>query len=187
MKKSIVAISASVLLSLSLSSCGLMFGNNNSDTTTEATVGSNTVIANTAPETITTEPVTTVATEPAVPGKIGDYIVTIENAVTCTGTDGNPIIIVTYNFTNNSDEIESLSSSSARIKLFQNGMELDDAFITRIPDEMNFDLGDFVRDIQPGYSISCQNAYQMNSNEGNVEIYLEDYSSGDSLRYEIEV
>ena len=71
------------------------------------------------------EPTETVRTNPA---NLGDYTVEIKSATVTQDYDGNPAVIITYSWTNNSSETTSpmLSISTA---VFQDGIGMDSAFI----------------------------------------------------------
>lgn len=62
------------------------------------------------------------------PASLGDYVVEIKSATVTQDYDGNPAVIITYSWTNNSSETTSpmLSISTA---VFQNGVGMDSAFI----------------------------------------------------------
>ena len=84
----------------------------------------------------------------------GKYDVEIVTAKTATDFQGNPAIIVTYNFTNNSNANASfLTSVSANA--FQNSVQCNVA--TMMPDIM--DAQPSLAEVQPGGTITLECAY----------------------------
>lgn len=70
--------------------------------------------------------------------------------------NGNPIIVVSYDFTNNTDKNQTPIWAFFG-KAFQDGVELDIAFVT---DDSVYDPGIEQKEIQPGVTLTgCQKAY----------------------------
>ena len=82
------------------------------------------------------------------------YAVTIDGARLGEDYAGNPVVIVTFTFTNNSDDKANFTFA-CNADAYQNGVELDTAIVTDI--ESNG-----LNDIKPGASIQTELAYELN-------------------------
>lgn len=98
-------------------------------------------------------------------GDIGDYHVEIAGARKTTDWDGNPAIIITYSWTNNSEETTS-ALNTIREEAFQDGVSLEYALVD---DELN----DSSTDVRPGYTVDVDAVFTMTSNSV-VEFELKD-------------
>lgn len=107
-------------------------------------------------------------------GNLGDYDVEIKGAVTTTDYEGNPAIVVTYSWTNNSDETTSCMTSVIA-SAFQDGVELETAIIM---DDSVFDASPYMKDVRPGTTIDIQQAFELTSSS-NVEIEISELFSFD--------
>lgn len=106
-------------------------------------------------------------------GDLGDYHVEIKNAVLASDYEGNPAIIITYSWKNNSEDTTSAMSVFME-KAFQNGVQLDTAIVT------NSDIYDSEstwKDIRPGASLDVQRAYELTSETGSVEFEISEFLS----------
>lgn len=119
----------------------------------------------------TTEAVTEV---PACEGTVGNYFISLNGASICYSDEGNPILIVTYGFTNNSDEAESMSYADIIVTVYQKGIELDTAWPSDIPDDVSYDYSNYSRKVQPGTTIEAQNAYELSDVSSQVIIEIEE-------------
>lgn len=80
------------------------------------------------------------------------YAVTIDDCAVTSDYEGKSAIVVTYTFTNNSEDAQSfLSAISA--KCFQNGVQLDIAMVSDIDSQST------LSEIKPGASVTVQEAY----------------------------
>ena len=84
------------------------------------------------------------------------YAVTIDGAQLTTDYDGKPAAIVTYTFTNNSDEEESFATACSA-DVYQNGVECQMAMGV----EGDYDSGTYMQKVQPGATNQVQLAYQL--------------------------
>lgn len=82
------------------------------------------------------------------------YAVTIDSCEQTTNYEGKPAVAITYTFTNNSDKDISFMVAISD-KCFQNGVQLEKAYITGI------DSSRATSDIKPGSSITVQQAYML--------------------------
>ncbi|MGI5958977.1 MAG: DUF5067 domain-containing protein [Massiliimalia sp.] len=129
-------------------------------------------------ETTTSTPVTESATQeapisetveeksPSDSGTLGDYTVSIKDAVQTTDYEGNPALIINFDFTNNSTEAQAfifVTNTTA----FQDGVELEMAFMS----SDNYDGDAQMKKIQPGITLPVQVAYSLTSqNPVTVEV-----------------
>lgn len=112
---------------------------------------------------------------PSVPGvgDLGKYHVEIKGAVRAEDYQGQPAIVVTYRWTNNSDE-----TTSAMVALdgdaFQDGVGLETAIM------MNSDVHDgnaYMTEIRPGASLDVSLAYVLKNTTSVVEFELSELIS----------
>lgn len=91
---------------------------------------------------------------------VGDYAVEIKDAFKTTDFEGKPAIVVTYTWTNNSDETTSALVSLIE-KAFQDGIQLETAFLYDVD---GYDANGAMTEIRPGISLDVQAAFLLNSN-----------------------
>lgn len=103
-------------------------------------------------------------------GEVGAYHVALTGCAFNTDFDGNPIIIVNYDFTNNSEETMS-PLVGVYVKAFQDGIELERGFVI---DTAVCDVGIEQKDIKPGATLAgCQIPFVL-TGESPVEIEVSD-------------
>ena len=83
------------------------------------------------------------------------YEVTIDDARTAEDYKGNPVIIVRFSWTNNSDKATSFAVA-AFPKCFQNGVQLDTGIVVN-----DIDSDGYLADVKPGYGTSLEMAYSL--------------------------
>lgn len=109
------------------------------------------------------------ATTPAVPladsGTLGDFDVQIHDYTIADDYAGDSAIIISYTFTNNSDENAS-ASVNLICSAYQNGVELESAYLT---DDSIHSAGDSLKDVQPGASMEITEAFKLTSDTAPVE------------------
>ena len=92
----------------------------------------------------------------------GDFAVSIDGSTVGADYEGKPALIVSYTFTNNSDEATSfLLAVSA--KAFQDGVQLSPGI------SLDLNAEDLMKEIKPGASIQVQKAYVL-SGESEVTV-----------------
>lgn len=91
--------------------------------------------------------------------KVGEYTIEIKDAFKTTDYEGNPAIVVTYNWTNNSDETTSAMVTFLE-KAFQDGIQLETAFLYDVD---GYDPDPYMADIRPGASLDVQQAFVLRS------------------------
>ena len=104
-------------------------------------------------------------------GNLGDYHVEIKNALLGEDYEGNPALIITYSWTNNSDETTSAMSEFVE-QAFQQGVEMDRATV-RSSDIYNSDA--YTKDIRPGTALDVQCAYVLTSPTAEVEFEVREF------------
>ena len=98
-------------------------------------------------------------------GAEAKYTVTVDDAYVGADYEGNPVIIVTYSWANNSDEATS-ALASLEEKAFQNGVELEDAFIVDGMDTSGWDS-----EVKPGSGTTFQRGYVLaDTSEVSIEV-----------------
>lgn len=106
-------------------------------------------------------------------GDLGDYHVEIKGATLAKDYSGKPAIIVTYAWTNNSNDTTSAMVSVSG-KAFQDGVQLETALIMG---DDSYDAGASMKDVRPGTTIDVQSAYILTSETAVVEFELTDWIS----------
>lgn len=104
-----------------------------------------------------------------------DYAVTIDGARLSTDYEGNECVIVTYTWTNNSEETTS-AAAAVYAKVFQNGVQCETAFVTEDIDSTNYS-----NDVRPGTSVSYEIGYEI-SDHSEIEVEVSElFSLDDTL------
>ena len=106
-------------------------------------------------------------------GDLGDYHLEIRDAALAADYAGNPAIVITYSWTNNSSDTTS-AMVSILAKAFQNGVQLDAAIIG---DDSVYDMAAQTRDVRPGTTIDVECAYLLTSDTAAVEFELSELVS----------
>jgi hypothetical protein len=119
-------------------------------------------------------------TAPATPesegeGAIGDYYVKILGVARTTDYDGNPAVVVTFNWTNNSDKAASFMWST-NTQVFQGGIECETAFIF---DSDVYSAENSMLDIKPGASLDVQSAFVLRDAETPISVEVSELISWD--------
>lgn len=92
------------------------------------------------------------------------YVVTIDGAEMGTDYQGEKAAIVTYTFTNNSDDACNFMTTIGA-KAFQDGVQLEGAIGVD-----GVDSQDLMKDIKPGKSITVKEAYVLADTKNDVEV-----------------
>ena len=101
-----------------------------------------------------TEPMAAEQTQPAETAQ-SDYAVTIDGARVTENMTGDKVVVITYTFTNNSDDKASFTFAIST-EVYQNGVELDkDYFVDDV------DSSASLSNIKPGASIQVEEAYAL--------------------------
>lgn len=106
---------------------------------------------------------------------LGDYHVEIKSAALAEDYEGNPALIVTYSWTNNSEDTTS-PMVSVSCSAFQDGVGLDTAIIT----DGSYDGDSFMTEVRPGTTIDVQSAFVLNNTSSSVEVEIGEWLTLDS-------
>ena len=99
-------------------------------------------------------------------GDVGDYYVVLKDCAFTTDYEGNKTVVVTYDFTNNSEEAIS-AIAALYIQAFQDGIELETAFVM---DDSAYNAETSMKDIKPGVTLEdCQDVFVLTS-DSPIEI-----------------
>lgn len=143
MKRKLMMIAAAAMLAMMLAACGSSV---DADAQTTQDTGSATTAAQ------TDEASTDDTAEPS-DGTLGSYAVEIKGAKLCKDYEGNNAIMITYSWTNNSDETTSPMGSMME-EAFQDGVQLDAAIV-------DFEYNDGLTDVRPGTTIDVDVIYEL--------------------------
>lgn len=149
MKRKLAMIMASAMLMAMLTACG----------SSGDTGANNTTDTGSAPVASTEDNADTASSE----GILAKYDVTIKGAQLCKDYEGNPAIIITYSWTNGSDETTSPMGSMME-EAFQDGVQMETAIV-------DFEYNDGLTDVRPGTTIDVEAIYKMNS-QSKVEFEI---------------
>ena len=92
------------------------------------------------------------------------YDVSIDDATVGEDYKGNPALIVTYSWTNNSDSAKSFASALYP-KCYQDGVQLGTAIVMS-----GIDSDGYMASVKPGHGTTLQMAYELKDTETPVEI-----------------
>lgn len=106
---------------------------------------------------------------------LGDYYVEIKSASLAQDYKGNPAIVVTYAWTNNSDDTTS-SMTAVSCSAFQDGVELETAIIT----DDSYDSDSFMMEVRPGTTIDIQAAFVLPNTTSIVEVEVGEWITFES-------
>lgn len=100
---------------------------------------------------------------------LGKYEVVIDSCRAAYAYDGDPVIIVKYLFTNNSDSADSFTFSIDDA-VYQNGVELSHCYV--VDESANYSSDAKSKDIQPGVTLEVEVAYELNDKTSDISIEL---------------
>lgn len=166
MKKYLV-LSMLLCISFAITSCG---GNTEAtETGTKTEVGQEQDVGNLA-ETKTEKDTSS--------GELGDFTFSINNYSLANDYEGNPAIIVDFDFTNNSEEAANFITVAIP-KLFQDGVQLENAIIM---DNDTYNSNNEMKDIKPGVTLNVQQSWVLSNTTSPVEVELEEFISLDNKK-----
>ena len=105
-------------------------------------------------------------------GTLGDFTVDIKDCQQVEDYKGDPTIIVTYGFTNNSDKAESFMTA-LQAKVFQEGVECESAIVDS---KYEYDSESFMKEIKPGVSFDVQYAYSITEGK-QIDVEVSEFLS----------
>lgn len=179
--KKIFAVIACLAVALSMSACtsggessAAPTGNASSATTVASSSPASSVApASSAAEESSAAPESSEAPTAQDSGTIGDYSVTIGDARLSKDREGNDVIIVSYEFTNNGEESSSFIFA-VNDTAYQDGVELDTAYFV---EDDTYDTDSQMKDIKTGGTLTVENAYVLSSATSPVEVDVEEIFS----------
>lgn len=172
MKKQVLALVLGIAVVLSLAACGT-----SSDGGTGKEPDSTSKITEQVPSEQVSEPSgdgdSGDGAQSVGSGDLGDYHVEIKGAALTKDYEGNPAIVITYAWTNNSDDTTSAMVSIGE-KAFQDGVQLESAMIIG---NDSYDAEASMKDVRPGTTIDVQCAFVLTSETSTVEFELTEWIS----------
>lgn len=106
-------------------------------------------------------------------GDLGDYHVEIKSASIVKDYEDKPAILVTYAWTNNSEDTTSAMVAVIG-KAFQDGVQLENAMLF---DVEGYDSGTSMKEVRPGTTIDVQSAFVLTSETSTVEFEISEFIS----------
>ena len=94
---------------------------------------------------------------------LGDYMVEIKGCRMAEDYQGNPIVIVTYSFTNNGDEAAAFYLS-LEDEVYQDGIGLNKSYV--VADSANYSSDNQSKSIKKGATLDVEVAYELNDAAG---------------------
>lgn len=179
MKRRMIALAIATMLALSVTSCGGSGADEpeSKDTpSTSQTTSPSPKESEPEKEPSTSEPEPSESNEePAAEGAgdLGDSHVEIKGAALAQDYEGKPAIVITYAWTNNSEDTTNAMVSVSE-KAFQDGVQMENAII------MGSDIyesGTSMKDVRPGTTIDVQCAFLLTSDTSTVEFELTEFMS----------
>ncbi|MBP3696376.1 MAG: DUF5067 domain-containing protein [Clostridia bacterium] len=102
---------------------------------------------------------------------VGEYSVDIKSARLSESWDGKDVVVITYGFTNNSDDSASFGVAFED-NAYQNGVGLERAYTLKDGDP--YDDGNQYKDIKTGATLDVEVPYVLNDTETDVEVEVEE-------------
>ena len=106
-------------------------------------------------------------------GTLGDYYVEIENAFITQDREGNPALVVTYAWTNNSQSTTNAMTALAE-RAFQDGVEIGFAVVSGEP---RYEPGTSMTNIRPGATTEVQCVFALSNETSPVEFEVSELLS----------
>ena len=105
---------------------------------------------------------------------LGDYNIVIKGSRLVKSYDGSDAIIITYSFTNNSDEAAAFIFTFDD-NAYQDGIGLNEAYI--LDDSANYSADNQTKEIKPGATLDVEVAYALNDVTTDVEVEVKEIFS----------
>lgn len=163
MKKLLIAL-LTLTLALSLAACG----GDTAETMDQPDAEENSTIEQEVP-TEDQEEVNTPETAKNA-ADLGNYYVEITGASLSTDYEGNPAIIVSYSWTNNSEET-TMPMTTVTCSVFQDGVGADPAIIM----DESYDGDSTMTEVRPGTTINVQEAFVLSNTTSPVEVEISEW------------
>lgn len=108
---------------------------------------------------------------------LGAYSVEISDCRIAKDYTGAPVVIVTYKYTNNTNDEPTSFYIAFDDAAFQNGVGLNKAYV--LDDDADYDEANQSKEIKKGSTIDVEVAYTLNDTETPVEIEVKELFSFD--------
>lgn len=119
-------------------------------------------------EDVSTEEVQEETEAPTNIADVGDYHVEIKSAALAQDYEGNPAVVITYSWTNNSEDTTS-PMVAVSTSVFQNGVGMDSAIIG---DDTVCDSMTQMTEVRPGTTIDVQEAFSLSDTTSPIEVEI---------------
>ncbi len=106
--------------------------------------------------------------------ELGDYSVVIESCRLASDYEGEPVVIVKYKFTNNSDDAVAFMWT-IDAAAFQDGIGLNESYF--VDDSAGYSSDNQTKKIKKGASLYVEVAYELNDTTTDVEIEVSELIS----------
>lgn len=121
------------------------------------------------------------AEDPKDSGTLGEYEVVIKDCEVTQDYDGKDAVVITYEFTNNSDDAASFDVAMMA-KAFQDGVELEYTSVYTDEESLEAVDDDCMKSIKPGTSLEVKTARALDNMSSPVEVEVEEFlGNGDKL------
>ena len=107
---------------------------------------------------------------------LGEYSVDIVSCRLSKDYEGDPVVIVKYTFTNNSDEAAAFDWTFEDT-VYQDGVGLNKAYV--LADSANYDEGNQTKKIKSNTSLDVEVAYELNDTATDITIEVKELFSFD--------
>ncbi len=105
---------------------------------------------------------------------LGDYNVVIKSCRLAIDYEGKDIVIVRYDFTNNSDESASFMFS-IEANVYQNDIGLNESYF--VDDSANYSSDNQTKNIKKGATLSVEVAYELNDATTDIVVEVKEWIS----------
>lgn len=116
----------------------------------------------------------TVTNNSTTSNNLGDYSVVIDSCRLAKDYEGNPIVIVKYKFTNNSNDPAAFWLS-IQDNVYQNGVGLNECYLPS--DSANYSSDNQMKEIKKGVTLEIEVAYELNDSTTPIDVEVEEYIS----------
>lgn len=106
---------------------------------------------------------------------LGDFKVEIKSFRLASDYEGDPVIIITYGFTNVSDDDAASFMYSVEDTVYQNGVGLNKAYF--LNDNANYSSDNQTKELKMGASLDVEVAYELNDTTSDVEVEVKEFIS----------
>ncbi len=106
--------------------------------------------------------------------ELGDYTVIIDSCRLAKDYEGKDVVIVKYDFTNNSDDSASFMVAFDDT-VYQDGIGLNESYV--LDDSANYSSDNQMKDIKPGSTLDVEVAYELNDSTTDIEVEVKELFS----------